>query len=410
MQGVFGGGRRLVVGWALVASLVSCTPARDSDSPEVGPVYIESTAVHVVGTSDALAAVQDLEVLPDGRIWVLNSLPPFFVGFDPDGELIGVHGEVGGGPEEFRLPAGFVVGAPEGEAWVLDTRRHGLVRVSRPDEPWSEVRLPRTQLPPGTVQGGLDLMTPIVRTARLGDEIVLPHSTGTLESGVFSMVEAILKADLMRIDPATGVVELVLNIGGSLEDPFTGFTPTEGGFPLWKRLWAVCGGHLRVYDRVRHQLRGFDREGRELEPIGLPPAGLAEVASQDFARVVFPLRQAEATGGVGGRLSSEDSLRLVSQMARDVKGTAAQLAAYLPPFVDFRCSPSGTMWLRPIDLDGGGLAGGREWLRVDPDGESRVIVLPPRFDAFRFSEDRVFGALRDDLDVPSVAWARLPGG
>ncbi len=413
MQSVLGRGHRWVAGWVVVASVVSvvsCTPDGDRDSPEVGPVYIESTDVHVVGTSNALAAVQDLELLPDGRIWVQNSLPPFFVGFDPDGELVGAHGEAGGGPEELRLPAGFVVGGPEGEAWVLDTRRHSLVRVSRPDEPWTEIPLPRADLPPGTIQGGLDLMTPIVRTARLGDEIVLPHSTGTLESGVLSMVEAILKADLMRLDPATGSVELVLHIGGSLEDPFTGFTPTEGGFPLWKRLWAVCGGHLRVYDRVRHQLRGFDREGGELDPIGLPPAELAEVAPHDFARVVFPLRQAEATGGVGGRLSSEDSLRLVSQMARDVEGTAAQLAAYLPPFVDFRCSPSGTAWLRPIDLDGGGLAGGRAWLRVGPDAGFRVIMLPPRFDALRFTEDRVFGVLRDDLDVPSVAWARLPGG
>lgn len=405
-----GAGHTCVVGCVLVASVASCSPDRDSDSQEAGPIYIEPTEVHVVGRSDALAVVHDLEVLPDGRIWVLNSLPPFFIGFGPDGELIGTHGEVGGGPEEFRRPAGFVVGAPEGEAWVLDTHRHGLVRVSRPGEPWTEVRLPRADLPPGTVQGGLDLLTPLVRTARLGDEVVIPHSTGTLESGAFSMVETILKADLMTLDPATGGVERVLSIGRTLDDPFSEFTPTEGGFPLWKRLWAVCGGHLRVYDRVRNQLRGFDRSGGELEPLGLPPTGLAEVAPQDFARVVFPLRQAEITGGVGDRLSSEDSLRLVTQMARGVKGSAAELAAYLPPFVDFRCSPSGTMWLRPIELDGAGLAGGRPWLRVDRDGGSRVIMLPPRFDALRFLEDRVFGALRDDLDVPSVAWAQLPGG
>jgi hypothetical protein len=398
------------VGCALVAAVVSCSPDVDSDSREVGPVNIEPTDVHVVGTSDVLAVVQDLEVLPDGRIWVLNSLPPFFIGFRPDGELIGTHGQAGGGPEEFRMPAGFVVGAPEGEAWVLDTRRHSLVRVSRPDEPWREVPLPRADLPPGTVQGGLDLLTPLVRTARLGDEVILPHSTGALESGVFSMVEAILKADLMTLDPVAGGVERVLSIGGALEDPFPGFNPTEGGFPLWKRLWAVCGGHLRVYDRVRNQLRGFDRNGRESEPLQLPPTGLAGVTPQDFARVVFPMRQAEVTGAVGDRLTSEDSLRLVTQMARDVKGTAAELAAYLPPFVDFRCSRSGTMWLRPIDLDGAGLAGGRAWLRVDPDGASRVIMLPPRFDALRFTDDRVFGVLRDDLDVPSVAWARLPGG
>ena len=410
VRGVSRGGWLRVVGCLLVASVVSCSADREIESSEVGPVYIESTDVHVVGTSNVLAVVHDLEVLPDGRIWVLNSAPPFFVGFSPEGQLIGTHGEAGGGPEEFLMPAGFVIGAPGGEAWVLDTRRHGLVRVSTPDEPWNEVRLPQAALPPGTVQGGLDLMTPIVRSARLGDEIVLPHSTGTLESGVFSMVEAMLKADLMRLDPTTGRVERVLSIGGSLEDPFSGFTPTEGGFPLWRRLWAVCGGHLRVYDQVRNQLRGFARTGGELEPHGLPPTGLGEITPQDFARVVLPLRQAEVTGGVHDRLSSDDSLRLVNEMAREVRGTPTQLAAYLPPFVDFRCSPSGTMWLRPIDLDGAGLAGGRAWLRVDPDGGSRVIMLPPRFDALRFLEDRVFGVLRDGYDVPSVAWVLLPGG
>jgi len=404
--------RRRVAGWVLVVSLASCAPDLDREAPEVGSVSLETTDVHVVGTSEALATVLDMEVLPDGRIWVLNSLPPFFVGFDADGESIAAHGEAGGGPEEFQWPAGFVVGAPQGEAWVLDTRRHGLVRVSTPDEPWTEVDIPGAELPQGTVQGGVDLMSPIVRTARLGDEIVLPHSTGTLESGLLSMVETILKADLVRFDPATGEVEPVLSIGEAVEDPFPAFTPTEGGIPLWKRLWAVCGGHLRVYDRVRNQLRGFDGTGQERAPITLPPTGLSEVTPQEFARAIFPLRQAEITGGAGDRLSEEDSLRLIRQVARGAEGTAAQLAAYLPPFVDFRCSPSGTMWLRPIDLDGAGLTGGRAWLRVDPDGGSRVMMLPPRFDAFRFSEDRVFGVVRDELDVPSVAWvavgARVP--
>lgn len=401
--------RPIVVAIVLIASGVSCGPdaVRESSGPDV--FTIESADIRVVGTSDALAEVMDLEVLPDGRVWVLNSLPPFFVGFGSDGELIGVHGEAGGGPEEFRSPAGFVVGAPGGEAWVLDARRHGFVRVSRPDEAWTEVQIPQTELPPGTLQGGVDLLTPLVRTARLGDAIVLPHSTGTLESGLLSMIETILKADLMTFDPTTNGVDRVLRIGEALEDPFPDFNPTEGGFPLWKRLWAVCGERLRVYDRVRNELRGFDRTGAESAPIQLPPTGLAEVAPQDFARVVFPLRQAEVTGEVGGRLSSEDSLRLVTQMAREVKGSAAELAAYLPPFVDFRCSPSGTMWLRPIDLAGAGLAGGRAWMRIGPDGASRVINFPPRFDPLRFLDDRVYGALRDDLDVPSVAWIPLPG-
>ena len=44
-----------------------------------------------------------LEVLPDGEVWILNSVEPFFVGFGPDGDVIGEHGSSGGGPAEYRL-------------------------------------------------------------------------------------------------------------------------------------------------------------------------------------------------------------------------------------------------------------------------------------------------------------------
>lgn len=402
------GGLRVLVASSLLLPSLGCGSDVRDEAPGSGRLVVAADEVHVVGTSDALSVVLDLEVLPDGRLWLLNSDPPLFVGFEPNGDLIATHGDIGGGPEEFQRPAGFVVGAPGGEAWVFDTGRHGLVRVSTPDEPWTDLRIPRTDLPPGTVQGGLDLLTPLVRTARLGDEVVLPHSTGTLESGVWSLVQAILRADLMAFDPRSGGIERVVSIDESIDDPFPGFNATEGGFPLWRRLWAVCAEDLRVYDRVRNQLRGFDRDGVEVQPVQLPPTGLAEIAPEDFARVIFPIRQAEVTGG--NRLTSDDSLRLVRQMAGEVRGSGAELAAYLPPFVDFRCSGSGVMWLRPLDVGGGGLAGGRDWLRVGLDGDARVVTLPPRFDAFRFTEDRVFGVLRDDLDVPSVAWAQLPAG
>jgi len=391
---------------------MSCGPPSGDESAALnGRIEVLSGDVHLLGTAEALAVVHDLEVLPDGRVWVLNSLPPFFVGFEPSGALVGAHGQEGGGPEEYRLPAGFVSGGLDGEAWVLDVRRHSLVRVSRPDEPWAEVPLPRAALPPGSVQGGVDMLTPVVRTARLGDEVVLPHSTGTLELGIFSLVESIQKADLMRLDPASGDVTRLLGLGAALDDPFIGFEPTEGGFPLWKRLWAVCGGdHVRVFDQVRNQLRGFDRWGAEMEPIQLPGDRLAEVTPREFARVVFPLRQAEVTGGVGIRLSREDSVRLTNQMAQGVRGDPAQLAAYLPPYVDFRCSEAGTMWLRPLDIEAGGLSGGKAWLRVGTDGVSRVVLLPERFDALRFTEDRVWGVQRDELDIAGIAWAELPFG
>ncbi len=68
------------------------------------------------------------------------------------------------------------------------------------------------------------------------------------------------------------------------------------------------------------------------------------------------------------------------------------------------------MWLRPLDIEAGGLSGGRAWLRVGIDGVSRLVILPERFDALRFTEDRVWGVQRNELDIAGIAWAALPFG
>lgn len=253
-------------------------------------------------------------------------------------------------------------------------------------------------------------MSPVVRTARLGDQVILPQSLAGLEVGVNSMVAGMLRADLLGFDTGSGSVESVLSLGRVLDDPFEGFVASEDGFPLWRRLWAVCGGdELRVYDRVRHQLRGFDPSGVELTAIDLPPENrITEVTPRQFAEVFFPLRQAEMTGGVGSRLSAADSARLLNEMASGVKGTPTELAAYLPVFSDFRCSPQGTMWLRPFDVDEGGLSGGRSWLEIKPNDGVREIEFPQGFDPYRFADDRVWGVQRDAFDVASIAWAPLP--
>ena len=123
---------------------------------------------------------------------------------------------------------------------------------------------------------------------------------------------------------------------------------------------------------------------------------------------MFGLRQAEASGTVDGRLSPADSARVLNEMVQGARGTGAQLAAYLPRYVDFRCTDAGTVWLRPIDLEAGGMEGGRTWLRIEPDGHASSVRMPERFDPLRFTESRVWGVQRDSFDVVSIAWAALP--
>lgn len=105
----------------LLVALSGCD--RVPQSSENSDVRVLATDLHVVATAESIAVVEDLAVLPDGTVWVLNSVEPFFVGFAPQGSILAAHGRAGGGPEEFGAPSGFVVGGLDGEAWVFDGRR-----------------------------------------------------------------------------------------------------------------------------------------------------------------------------------------------------------------------------------------------------------------------------------------------
>ena len=101
---------------AALSAMALCTgcggaPADDPDAP----LELSASNIEILGTSESLAVVQDLEVLPDGSVWVFNSVEPYFIGFGRDGESLGAHGRAGGGPEEFPMPSAFLAGGWEGE-------------------------------------------------------------------------------------------------------------------------------------------------------------------------------------------------------------------------------------------------------------------------------------------------------
>lgn len=381
-------------------------PETRSDAPEPKTEFQESD-VRVLGTSEAIAVVQDLEVLSDGSVWVLNSVEPFFVGFGPDGEMIRAYGKEGGGPEEFRTPRGLVSGGIDGEAWVLDVARHSLIRASHPESGWLENLIPRDSLPRGTLVQGRDFSDTRVRTARLGEEVLLARSTGSLREGVYSFWYSVWGGGLFAFDPDAGLVRKVLSLGEILGDPTPVLEQTDGfpPFPVWPRLWGVCWeNEIRLYDRLRNEIRGFTAGGDELDPIALPPVSPTSVTHRQFARAVLGLAAAEVMGTLGRQVSPEDILRLLNRLVGEMKGEPEQLRWFLPMYVDIRCSEDGELWLRPFDVEVGGLTGGPNWLRIAPDGTLQEVRLPDRFDVFRVTSDRLWGVLRDDLDIASVAW------
>jgi len=380
----------------------------DTGPVEAGPLTFSESDVLVLGSSDVLAEVLDLEVLSDGSVWVLNSVEPFFMHFASDGTVLGAHGTEGGGPGEFLIPAGFVSGGLRDSVWVLDARRHALVNVSDTAGERSTIALPPESVPPGSVVSGMSLLVPTVRLARLGSEVVIPRSSGSLRDGLMPFRMSILQADMLALDPATGSVRDIVALGDVLGDPSVGFELTDSGFPIWYRLWDVCGSDdLRVYDRARNELRTLRSDGSEAGATALPAPQFTEVSPRQFAAAIFEYRAAEVRGTVTGRLSADDSLRVINEIASEVQGSPAQLANYLPRYVDIRCSEEGVAWLRPLDVDRGALQGSLTWLRIESAGAIQEVTLPEGFDPLRFTGTRIWGIQRDALDIPSIAWIDL---
>lgn len=299
-------------------------------------------------------------------------------------------------------------------AWAFDRRRHALIRISSPGDARAELQLPREAIPPGSVLTGMSLLGSTVRTARLGDDVLLPRRSGTGEIEASSYWTTIWNADLVAFDPETGSVRTVLSMREAMGDLTSHFEGLSGGFPpfpLWYRLWAVCSDdELRLYDFVRDELRGFAAEGVELDPVPVPPP-FTEATPRQFARATFDLAVAERAGAVTtgmAEMSAADSTQILNGVIQRLEGTPQQLGGLLPKFVDFRCSDDGTMWLRPLDVERGGMRGGPAWLRIAPDGEIRKVRFPERFDPYRFGSQRIWGVQRDEFDVASVAWIAVP--
>lgn len=401
--------RRATVALVLLTA-AGCGDTVDEAASTAGPSRVTAGDLHVLPPAESLAVVEDLAVLPNGTLWVLNSVEPFFLQFSEQGDVLDAHGRIGGGPAEFGAPSGFVVDGSGDEAWIFDRRRHSLVQVSGLSEQRTEILLPADLIPPGSVLTGMDLMSDAIRTARLGDEVLLFRRAGTGEIQAISFWTTIWGADLVAFDPATDSVRTVLSLPATMGDLTTRFEGLSGGFPpfpLWYRLWAVCADEeIRLYDFVRDELRGFTADGVELEPVPVPTP-FTEATPRQFARAVFDLAAAEQAGAVTSdvaEMSAADSAQTLSGVSERLDGTPQQLGDLLPKYVDFRCADDGTMWLRPLDLVRGGMKGGPGWLRISPDGQTREVAFPERFDPYRFTSTQVWGVLRDELNVASLAW------
>lgn len=77
--------------------------------------------------------IRDVDVDGDGNIFVLDDQDFSVSWFGPDGRFRGRTGRDGGGPGEFRAPAGLAV-SPAGQIYVLDTASRKIAEFALGEE------------------------------------------------------------------------------------------------------------------------------------------------------------------------------------------------------------------------------------------------------------------------------------
>lgn len=118
--------------WWAVAPLflLGGCDAGSAVSDRTTEIAVSQGAIHTLPTPDVVARVVDLQPAQDGRIWVLNSVDPYFVVLSPDGQVEREFGSRGGGPQEFGAPWALVPGSGRSDVWTYDVRRSALIRIS----------------------------------------------------------------------------------------------------------------------------------------------------------------------------------------------------------------------------------------------------------------------------------------
>lgn len=364
---------------------------------EDGPVVVGPDEVRVLGTPDGLARVLDVQPAADGRIWVLNSVEPFFVVVAADGNAERAFGSPGGGPREYGAPVGLVRGPGPGEIWTYDVPRHALRRIA--PEAGRDLSLPADTLAPARLVSfhgaGFRPARPWMARARDGILVASGRPSTPPWTGIRLWASDIF---LVRTGGPGRVLEARHAIADLLGDPASRYPRATRFLPY--PIWALCDdGGLRLYDPLGNSIRRFDRHGVEQEALPLPAERRLAITFDRLFGMAYLQYREEA-----GSLQASDSAQLRGALEAQFPQLAATSADVFPEYADLRCTGEGTMWLQPFDPASVGLGHGREWWRIEEDGSRTIYRLPRAFTAFRFARDRIWGTVVDSLGVPSVGW------
>ena len=382
-----------------------------ASSPTAGDseiLIISDEALNISAPSDRIARIADLAVADDGTVWVLNTTEPLLVAMSADGEVLRSWGKKGDGPGEFAAPGNLVRAGRPSQVWAFDRQHSKLVRADGPEGETEELFLPLGSDPPGRVVpmestsgdwgraaiGGLeDGFLFAHRTWRNQAMATLWHFAVT-HLAMDASARGLFSTDSLLGDPAARFGERMKEL-----------TP----FPLW----APCpDGSMGLYDPLTNSVRRLTAAGGEIDSLALGPERRLEVTMESLWALLYPWMMSEAEAA--GEFSPDSAMNhaLLKEAIAEEGGLEASTSSVFPEYVYLACGGSdGTLWLQVFDMESPGrsLGAGPEWLRIAPGGAIRRVVFPGSFSPLKFTDDRIWGSHRGELDVESVAWIVTPG-
>ena len=372
----------LVVGLGLSIPVFGCGSSAADDLPIV---EVDEGQVKAYPADVDFADVRD--VVTDGvHLWVLDRAAPFITRLSLDGDRAHRFAWSGEGPDELTKPVALWVAGEHVD--VVDLEMGKRASFSWDGTLASVHRLSDERS--GWIRGDMERVSHIDpwRVRALGSDTYYVR----LPDGMTQPVD-FAGGELVRATPDLQPRRAVARFADYLPRDERG----TGQFPATP-LWDVCDDRMALWNPRKERVEWVSENGLLLHSIRVQAEG---VPVTDAGVLGFLRGMAAHELGPGVEVPAA-ALRT---RLRDVRPLFGQLAT---DFVDLRCSPDGTVWLRRFDLEADPLGADDEWLRVPASGDMSRVRFPTRFEPFVFKDNEVVGVVETPLGDRLGAWRATP--
>ena len=349
--------------------------------------------LHIIAQSDSLHRIRDVELSPDGSLWVLNGQSPFLLRFR-DGRTVEVWGHQGEGPDELGYPVALILEPGNARPTLFDVRKLRWGRLNeRGSADWQPLgfRFERTLVELQWTSYGV-----VFPFYALGERVLTARYLAGLENQAGFWYSSII-----AFEPGTDSAATILRFDSIARSPNVretlGFALRLIPIPLW----TVCPGvpeTIVTYVPIRGQLQWLSAAGdvqRTLQ-VQEPVRRLSDEDLEKFAMFILD----ENTDG-------SPSPEAVEEMRRLLRRVRQEFGSQKPTFVGIQCDDQDRIWLQEFSTEHSPVGWGRDWYVFDDGGPMGMVRLPVGFLPRLVHSNWILGILEDSIGLQKVAMAAL---